>query len=295
MAALGCESGPRLHTFNSQELANTAWAFAVADVRSDECFGPGARFAEMCDRVEWNDKQLNQLHQWSLWRAETGCEWPPLPPQLERRSRAAFASAQVHPSRMQRHVCYALGSLGLPSQEEVRIPEGYSIDVATEWGGVRVGIEVDGPSHFRTDRRPTGSTVLKRRQLRHFGWTLLSVPYWEWEALRDEDRFIQRQMQCAYLAEALDEATGTRTTASGDGWVAIDCTSLLDEATAELEDLPSFQGVAPSGTATARLEPPELDPPPEPATAAPEPATAAPEEDAEEEEGGRGAAEEGEL
>jgi len=38
----------------------------------------------------------------------------------------------------------------------------------------------------------------------------------------------QRQLQCAYLARLLDEATGLRTHASGDGWVAIDCTSLLD-------------------------------------------------------------------
>lgn len=28
---------------------------------------------------------------------------------------------------------------------------------------------------------PTGSTLLKRRQLTHTGWRLLSVPYFEWD------------------------------------------------------------------------------------------------------------------
>ena len=29
---------------------------------------------------------------------------------------------------------------------------------------------------------PTGSTLLKRRQLEQLGYTAVSVPYWEWDA-----------------------------------------------------------------------------------------------------------------
>ena len=50
------------------------------------------------------------------------------------------------------------------------------------YGGREVAIEVDGPSHF-CGRTPTGATALKRRQLRAAGWTLLPVPYWEWDAV----------------------------------------------------------------------------------------------------------------
>jgi len=46
---------------------------------------------------------------------------------------------------------------------------------------------VDGLSHF-VGREPTGATLLKRRQLEHFGWWLVSVPYWEWKKLRDKTR-----------------------------------------------------------------------------------------------------------
>ena len=67
-------------------------------------------------------------------------------------------------------------------QEEVRTPQGYSLDAVVSHGGREVAVEVDGPSHF-VGRTPTGATALKRRQLRAAGWALLPVPYWEWNAL----------------------------------------------------------------------------------------------------------------
>ena len=70
--------------------------------------------------------------------------------------------------------------LGLQPKDEVVIDEGYSIDIVVNSAGVTVAIEVDGPSHF-VGRTPTGATLLKRRQLRSFGWSLLSLPYWDWD------------------------------------------------------------------------------------------------------------------
>ena len=52
-----------------------------------------------------------------------------------------------------------------------------------EVNGKKVAIEVDGPSHF-IGRKPTGSTMLKRRQIANAeGIPLVSVPYWEWGEL----------------------------------------------------------------------------------------------------------------
>ena len=76
----------------------------------------------------------------------------------------------------------SLRALGLAPREEVRTPQGYSLDVVVSHGGREVAVEVDGPSHF-VGRTPTGATALKRRQLRAAGWALLPVPYWEWNAL----------------------------------------------------------------------------------------------------------------
>ena len=54
-----------------------------------------------------------------------------------------------------------------------------------EVNGKRVGVEVDGPSHF-IGRKPAGSTILKRRQISAVeGIAFVSVPYWEWYELGD--------------------------------------------------------------------------------------------------------------
>ena len=78
------------------------------------------------------------------------------------------------PSALQREVAAALAKLGYTVQEEVRIKSGYSLDAVIGLGGAPVGVEADGPSHF-IGRAPTGATLLKRRQLRIFGWRLVSV------------------------------------------------------------------------------------------------------------------------
>ena len=42
-------------------------------------------------------------------------------------------------------------------------------------------------------RRPNGGTRLKRKQLRQLGYAMVSVPFWEWQALEGE------QEQSEYL------------------------------------------------------------------------------------------------
>ena len=55
---------------------------------------------------------------------------------------------------------------------------------------LRAVVEVDGPTHFRLTEgalpRINGSTALKQRQLRAMGWTVASVPYFEWDELRPD-------------------------------------------------------------------------------------------------------------
>jgi hypothetical protein len=47
-------------------------------------------------------------------------------------------------------------------------------------------------------RLPTGNTLLKRRQLGQLGYKAVSVPYWEWNALRRD-----KDQEQAYLLRAL--------------------------------------------------------------------------------------------
>eukprot|EP00249_Psilotum_nudum_P016056 c25637_g1_i1 orf=28-2301(+) len=61
----------------------------------------------------------------------------------------------------------------------------YSLDVALVER--RLGIEIDGPTHFtRNTGDALGHTTLKRRLLAKAGWTILSIAYQEWEELDGE-------------------------------------------------------------------------------------------------------------
>jgi len=54
---------------------------------------------------------------------------------------------------------------------------------STEWA-----VEVEGPTHFLGDgRTPSGSTLLKRKQLGQLGYRVVPVPFWEWQALIGEE------------------------------------------------------------------------------------------------------------
>ena len=148
-------------------------------------------------------KALCQLHQWQLWQEERGAAWPPLPPTLAQRCRDAFFCQAVGvPSELQGDVAASLRALGLAPREEVRTPQGYSLDAVVSHGGREVAVEVDGPSHF-VGRSPTGATALKRRQLRAAGWALLPVPHWEWRALGSEaakQEYLQGGLRAALVS-----------------------------------------------------------------------------------------------
>ena len=48
-------------------------------------------------------------------------------------------------------------------------------------------VEFDGSSYFLTWRLPVGGTLMKRRHLELLGYTLVSLPFWEWAQLKGSD------------------------------------------------------------------------------------------------------------
>ena len=202
--AIAAEAAQRLRDFAPQETSNLAWAYAAADHSSCEVLFGSAAFVAHCKATQaaFMHSSLAQLHQWQLWLEERGIAWPRLPLPLAERCHAAFLSkAQGEPSNLQRHVVRALKALGLEPREEVLTPQGYSLDAVVRIEGCEVAIEVDGPFHFvgrdhwvgslagvpPVGVHLTGSTALKRRQLRAAGWALVSLPYWEWNKFESHD------------------------------------------------------------------------------------------------------------
>ena len=152
---------------------------------------PGAyRKYELGDPIRGD--VLSRL-EWQLWQDEikSGIN---LPPVLCEKCRKAFLSRLPQPSRFQDDVISVLSSIGMLPEEEVLTPSGYRLDALVEVNGEKVGIEVDGPSHF-INREATGSsTLLKRRQVSTLdGIRIVSVPYWDWDKFGLQDQTKKQQ------------------------------------------------------------------------------------------------------
>ena len=162
-----------------------------------------ARVVSLCETPDkswpWNTAQLRQLHQFFVsCSLEEKMRVDKLNdvPALTDACRSAFVRAKTAPSASQQQVSETLRRMGLSVEDEVRCPtSGYSIDMlihnsALATGGERSSrggawaVEFDGPSHFLSSRAPTGATLLKRRHLHLLGHSLVSVPYWEWDACK---------------------------------------------------------------------------------------------------------------
>ena len=111
---------------------------------------------------------------------------------------AAFIGVPVHPSASQQQVSDTLRGMGLSVEDECRCAKsGYSIDmrvhdmrvIGKSSTGAAAGwaVEFDGPSHFLTCRLPVGGTLMKRRHLELLGYTVVSLPFWEWDQLTGSD------------------------------------------------------------------------------------------------------------
>ncbi|KAL3775112.1 hypothetical protein ACHAW5_001515 [Stephanodiscus triporus] len=95
--------------------------------------------------------------EWQLWQEELKSDIR-LPSSLREKCQAYIPSPL--PSKLQDDVISELSSI-----VEVLIKSGYCLDALMEMHSKKIGIEVDGPSHF-VGSKPKGGTLLKRsRQL----------------------------------------------------------------------------------------------------------------------------------
>ena len=183
-------------SFNSQDLANMAWAYAVADVEAPTLFDD--HFINACvGKVGLLEiKHFSQLYQWHLWRINEKSS-KGLPDYLAQRCFELFISEEPRVSRFQSDVVAQLVAVGLIPKEEVLLGSGYRIDAVVEVNGKTIGVEADGPYHFiGKSKSPTGSTILKRRQVPSIdGIELVSVPYWDWDMLGQNEAKKQQYLK----------------------------------------------------------------------------------------------------
>jgi hypothetical protein len=216
LAAIQTQVMAKAGGFNPQDVSNLLWALTVMGECVTGVLGVlidrlAARVLELRDQLTVQGKA--QLQQWLLsceLGLVSGASLPSgvarLKQEMGEECLRAFSGEAGHPSRLQREVAAALKTAvpELEIEEEYRdARSGYSIDVLVRRrsargssGGVKSpeepagewAVEVDGPFHFLSDgRTPSGSTLLKRKQLRQLGYTLVPVPFWEWDVLKGEE------------------------------------------------------------------------------------------------------------
>jgi hypothetical protein len=186
------------------EVSNPAWPSLSAGLRA-QC--GAARDSSLPSPLS-PPRLLSRHAQRSRAVAGRACEdTPALHSRLQSEVVDALRMLRLAPREEHRAISLAAGEEAAGGGGAAGGTGGYAIDAAVEGAdGLRVAVEVDGPSHF-IGRRPTGATALKRRQLRHLGWHVLAVPHWEWAALDrpglSADPHARAQRQCDFLSRAL--------------------------------------------------------------------------------------------
>jgi hypothetical protein len=195
--------------FNSQNVANILWSTSAfsAHFRAIACRFCCALSASL-SALDFHDDHLSQLHQFFI-----ACDMQEaldsgmpvsvlaLKDKLGPSCKAAFIGQPIKESATQQQVSDILRGMGLSVDDEFRCPKsGYAIDMrvhkkddmpetAKSSTGAAEGwaVEFDGPSHFLTCRLPVGGTFMKRRHLELLGYTVVSLPFWDWYQLTGRD------------------------------------------------------------------------------------------------------------
>ena len=201
----------------AQELCNLCWAAKVAD--QGQLAGPVGALCRHLARTAWlgtvaeERQQLHQVHLWLLDRAPAGgvlsgalsadqvvqcaAAWRQQQEQRVQQPRNRFELAVFRcVQRLPRLTGCA---------EQQPTPDGaFAVDVAATHAarGRLVAVEADGPSHFLSPgRQPRGDTLAWHRALAARGYVVVSVPYWEWNAVQGDPR-----REVAYLAARVEAA-----------------------------------------------------------------------------------------
>ncbi len=93
----------------------------------------------------------------------------------------------------------------LAQQQEVPTEDGlFTIDIVIEVEGRRLAVEIDGPSHFTQPHRTVnGETAYRNMALAARDYTVVSIPYFEWDHLIAEQQlqYMQRRLQAAVVGQ----------------------------------------------------------------------------------------------
>ena len=190
--------------FNTQDAANSLWALAALNFRDAAVW---RRIADAFPRASpISVEQAGQLLQSALASRAWLHDEPLFDAAFLVRCRDIIASEPppARPTSGHREVLASLARLNFAATSEALVLDGlHSVDALVRLSdGREVAVEFDGPTHFlhsltaperveggassaSAARTPetNGSTRLRDRLLVEGGYLVVSIPYWEWDAL----------------------------------------------------------------------------------------------------------------
>uniref|UniRef100_A0A7S3JV57 RAP domain-containing protein n=1 Tax=Aureoumbra lagunensis TaxID=44058 RepID=A0A7S3JV57_9STRA len=188
----------KLDSFSPNNVATIAWAFAVI------CYSNPKFFSDLLGGILSKEDQLNaddesQLYLVSLYfQNEFSDQQFPLA-HLQERLESAYQPEDIHSDSHFDDVATTLNRIGWSHQPQFISPEGILLHLAQP--EAKKAIQCDGVSNLckcLDGFVQNGSTRFKSRLLRQCGWTLLHLPFNEWEQLTNtaaKDAYLQEKLR----------------------------------------------------------------------------------------------------
>ena len=188
MAAWATRVAAVSDTLDSQSVVNSLWALTVLRMQGNDIFR--SLLSQALQLLTPDSDTLDLFSLYDVFQASAdkvdGLPTPDaclLEAAKKTWSTQLAETAQQHASLLHESVMSALRELGVAhEQEHIYLQAGRNIDIALL--DRRIAIEVDGPSHYLNTQRRTGSTLLRNRALDGAGWKVVSIPFFEWDALK---------------------------------------------------------------------------------------------------------------
>eukprot|EP01026_Neomeris_dumetosa_P068897 TRINITY_DN6774_c1_g1_i1.p1 TRINITY_DN6774_c1_g1~~TRINITY_DN6774_c1_g1_i1.p1 ORF type:complete len:533 (-),score=48.67 TRINITY_DN6774_c1_g1_i1:176-1567(-) len=123
-------------------------------------------------------------------------------PEFSKKSKQSFCDSNITVSDIQQLNYQAFHEMGLNPQMELGIFDNrMTIDIALEYQGQKVAVEVDGYPHFTWSKVNgyllTGKTLSRNRLLEWDGWRVVSIPFYELSKelpLHARKRYLQKKL-----------------------------------------------------------------------------------------------------
>jgi hypothetical protein len=174
------ETKNKINNFNSQEISNLAWSFAVLNIKNVELLEILIDKLNEDDVFIFGETQLYYVYLHIKYEIKSD----KLIDLMEKKKFNKIPEIDNNiSSLLHLEISKYLKILNIKHENEIFI-NGISCDIYLDDDYV---IEINGPTHYAyCSKYEMGRTIFKTSLLKTMGKNVITIPYWEWYELKDE-------------------------------------------------------------------------------------------------------------